>query len=306
MSRLIRIADSSMEFGTPQFGPFEDSSGILEDSGALRNRLKEHGYLFIRGFHPRDEVLAVRQLILSEFHRAGVLLPGTLPSEGVAGSPSGINPWTRLKVSPEMRRLIEAKRVFELFERIFNKAALCLDLKIFRSAKTGDHTGAHYDAVYVGQGSANVHTLWMPFGDVPIEQGTLVINQGSHSLPGFARLRDTYGKMDVDRDRILGAKGSLPGWFSHDPVEILNRFGGRWVTDDFQAGDILIFGLHTMHISTTNTTNRYRLSVDARFQPSDEPADQRWSGAAPSGNVIAHGDKSKFVPLETARKGWGV
>ena len=31
------------------------------------------------------------------------------------------------------------------------------------------------------------------------------------------------------------------GWFTEDPFEITQKFGGIWKTSDFQAGDVLIF-----------------------------------------------------------------
>ena len=48
--------------------------------------------------------------------------------------------------------------------------------------------------------------------------------EGSHNLESFARLRNTYGGIDVDRDMIS------EGWFSSDPYEITDKFGGRWLT----------------------------------------------------------------------------
>ncbi len=33
------------------------------------------------------------------------------------------------------------------------------------------------------------------------------------------------------------------GWFTEDPLEITNQFGGQWKTSDFRAGDVLIFNM---------------------------------------------------------------
>ena len=33
------------------------------------------------------------------------------------------------------------------------------------------------------------------------------------------------------------------GWFTTDPFEITSKFGGQWLTADFLAGDVLIFGM---------------------------------------------------------------
>ncbi len=44
----------------------------------------------------------------------------------------------------------------------------------------------------------------------------------------------------------------------------------------FSAGDILIFTMRTIHMSSINLTNKLRLSCDTRWQPSNEPIDPRF------------------------------
>jgi ectoine hydroxylase-related dioxygenase (phytanoyl-CoA dioxygenase family) len=44
----------------------------------------------------------------------------------------------------------------------------------------------------------------------------------------------------------------------------------------FSAGDILIFTMRTIHMSSVNITNKLRLSCDTRWQPSNEPVDPRF------------------------------
>jgi hypothetical protein len=101
----------------------------------------------------------------------------------------------------------------------------------------------------------------------------------------------------VDRDHVTGS-------FSNDPVELVDRYGGRWHTNAFKVGDVLIFGMFTMHGSLNNVTNRFRLSTDTRYQLASEPVDERWMGEDP----IAHyaWTKGETVPMEEARKKWGV
>ena len=61
-------------------------------------------------------------------------------------------------------------------------------------------------------------------------------------------------------------------------MEVCSLFGaGRWKTADFAAGDIMVFGMQTLHMSTTNVTNRARISADTRWHPAQEPADPRYS-----------------------------
>ena len=103
--------------------------------------------------------------------------------------------------------------------------------------------------------------------------------------------------MDADKDNVTG-------WFSNDPVEIIDKYGGQWGTSEFKAGDALIFGMYMMHASLVNTTNYYRLSVDTRYQLSSEPADERWTGTNPTGHYNL--GKGTPVTMEEARRKWGV
>ena len=43
--------------------------------------------------------------------------------------------------------------------------------------------------------------------------------------------------MDVEAEGLQGT-----GWFTNDASEITRRFGGQWRTNDFRAGDVIIFG----------------------------------------------------------------
>ena len=126
----------------------------------------------------------------------------------------------------------------------------------------------------MGRGTLDVYTCWTPLGDVTPEMGPLVLCLGSHR---WGRVRETYGRCDVDRDLIEGI-------FSRDPAELVDRLGGRWATAAvFGPGDVVIFGLYMLHASLVNTTGRYRLSCDTRYQRAGEPMDDRWAGAAPAG-----------------------
>jgi hypothetical protein len=69
-------------------------------------------------------------------------------------------------------------------------------------------------------------------------------------------------------------------------------------------GDVLIFGMFTLHGSLTNTSNRFRLSADTRYQRSDEPVDERWIGDNPIAHYAWH--KGPPVSMEEARKKWDI
>ena len=55
-------------------------------------------------------------------------------------------------------------------------------------------------------------------------------------------------------------------------------WGGRWLMAGFRAGHLLAF-----------TSQRIRLSADARYQPASVPIDERWIGEG----SIGHGRARK-------------
>ena len=112
-------------------------------------------------------------------------------------------------------------------------------------------------------------------------EGSLAILEGSHR---FEELIDSYGSIDVDDE--ASNPQQFKGSYSSNPVEVQEKFGGRWLTTDFKVGDLLVFTMHTMHCSLDNRSveNRIRLSVDSRYQPAAEEADGRWVGENPIGH----------------------
>src|ERR1700722_9881350 len=65
------------------FGELRDSKYLVGDAEALRDRFAEDGYLFLRGFLDRDEVLVARRVIVERLATEGLLEPGTDPMNAI-------------------------------------------------------------------------------------------------------------------------------------------------------------------------------------------------------------------------------
>jgi len=121
--------------------------------------------------------------------------------------------------------------------------------------------------------------------------------ENSHKLQ---RVRETYCQRDVDKyctnrpgvELIESGekKWMWDGAISKDPIKLQSHFGGRWLTSDYQVGDVVVFGMFTIHCSLDNQSNRIRLSTDSRYQLASEPVDERWIGE----NPIGHGLEGKI------------
>lgn len=278
MTTTVTLGTRPLAWPGPDLGELDDATSDRNDIPALRQRLDRDGYLLLRGLHDRAEVLAARRDMQETLDRG-----------------SDHHALTNL---PTLRRVVDGARVFALFHDLLGGEIRTYDFKWMRVVGTGGFTGAHLDQVYMGRGTHEVYTLWTPFGDYEPRQGTLAVVPGSHHDAGYARVRDTYGNMDVDRDHVQG-------WFDNDPLAVTGRFGGRWATAAFRAGDALIFGMHLMHMSTVNETDARRLSSDTRYQRADAAVDERWVGPDPKGHY-AWNTPGKNVSMAAARAAWGL
>ena len=298
----VRFGKCDYDFPSAELRELRESNDILDDAVALRARMAEDGYLLIRGLIDRDKVLAARSRILQHMDEQGTLSPDQPVLEGVmprGGKQAHVIGKRGVSHDAEVRGVLESDELFNFWQRYYGEPVRTFDYKWLRAVANEEFTGCHYDVVYMGRGSRRLHTCWLPIADLPISQGTLCICVGSHNLPGFAKLRETYGNMDVDRDLI-------DGWFSSNPREITESFGGYWATTNFRAGDMLTFGLYTMHASTTNVTDRWRISCDVRYQPEADSVDERWIGETPLAHYAWNDPKSKLIAMSEARETWGV
>lgn len=71
---------------------------------------------------------------------------------------------------------------------------VAFDHKWFRLVPPGGRTPFHMDSVFFGRSvregmldAAGLHTVWLPWNDLPEEAGGLLLLEGSHRLPGFQR-----------------------------------------------------------------------------------------------------------------------
>lgn len=275
-----------------KFGWLNESSAIRDDGDALRATMKRDGYIFIRDYLDKEVVTDARREILGRLASVEEIDTSHPLMDAVASDTStrGKLPDTRqfgkdLRSGPALTRLVHEGNVITFFETFLGGEVRPFDHIWLRTVRVGSATGCHYDVVYMGRGTHNLYTSWIPIGDVPYSDGALVILENSHQID---ELRDGYGKVDVDSDKPNPWGG---GWFSSNPMEVQERYGNRWLTVDdggFRLGDLLVFSMFTMHCSLDNVSpvNRVRLSSDTRYQLASEPVDERWVGDDPVGHEI--------------------
>lgn len=238
---------------TEEIQPFLDSRDILQDGAALRLRMREDGYLFVRGFFDRELVMGLRTRMLEIAAKHGFVDTTSPLEEAVANmsaaciepEPAYIGALQEMYQLEALHDLKHEPRVQAFFERLLGGAGFPHPMQVVRNVfpKSEYATPAHQDYVHV-QGAVDTYTFWMPLCDCPMEMGCVVIAVGSH-------------KKGVAEFRLARAAGN---------IEIIDPYAGQWVSDNFNAGDVLVFHSLTAHKAFPNVTNKLRQSTDFRVQ----------------------------------------
>lgn len=296
----IQIGECELEWGE-DIVELRDSSDCIDDIDELRSRIAEDGYLFIRDFHDQEIIQKGREEVLTHLQEEGLLDPNE-PVEAAKVHPdweadefdmSGSS-WTHY---PHLEQLIEGEGTMDFFRRFFDAKPFVLDRKRGRAKATGYFTGFHIDRIFMGRGTEELYTMWRPIGDCPVEMGPLVVCPGSHN---HERMKETYGSLDVDVDKVNP-------FFSFDARDVIDTMQAPLATADFNAGDVLIFDTYMLHGSLTNQTDRFRISIDTRYQSIEEPVDARWVGADPAGQYnLDNWGPDDLKPISEMREKWGL
>jgi ectoine hydroxylase-related dioxygenase (phytanoyl-CoA dioxygenase family) len=263
-----------------------DSTPYLNDIDVVRERMSQDGYVLLRNVLDKGHVMAARKQVLDDS------TAGPNPPDGTEKAGLHTGEGTRAAVHgenhrfPAVRNLVRSDAIGDIFRRYFAEPPRAYDYIWLRTATRGQGTGPHCDIVYMGRGAQEIYTVWMPLGDVPLSHGPIIVLEGSHRAP----VPLSYLTMDIDagrnwsRIRYRHGRFFRGGDYSRNPRAVQRQFGLRWLSTNFNAGDILIFSARTMHGTLDNLSNELRISVDARYQRLSEPADDRWVGPHPAGH----------------------
>lgn len=224
---------------------------------ALRERLQTDGYLFFRQIIPQPALLELRDQMTRILADVGWILDGdqrlAAKAIGLAqreGEPGYFEAHDRIVKLEALHSLAHEPHLLAVMRQVLGESAFPHPLSITRLVFPNNPeitTPPHQD-YRNNQGTANLTAAWIPLGDCAIEQGTLAILEGSQKA-GLQALQFHLGP--GNRAAVLGA----------DLLKL------RWVTADFQAGDILLFPSLTVHSALENKhPESMRLSVDFRYQ----------------------------------------
>ena len=242
--RMVRFGpgSASVAFGdSPDCGlqRLRSSAGAFAagDTAAIARNFASDGYVYLPGALDRDEVLAAKELVLHDFaSRGDVLMPDKPIKEAVLkeGCAAGCVPFLEgrngVTHSDAMLKVLEGERIRVAVASVLGtKDVKTFDYKWLRAVAPGQFSGAHVDWVYMGGGSEQLLTCWVPVGDIPVEMGTLAVCKGSHRLPSFAKLGATYGKLDWEKVRspLISIRFSIEKTSFQGQIPIISAYFNR-------------------------------------------------------------------------------
>jgi ectoine hydroxylase-related dioxygenase (phytanoyl-CoA dioxygenase family) len=265
---------------------------------ALRDRYREHGYLWLKGFLDPEEVTAFRAYVFRHMDDVGLVAPGSEPALGLwSGQPPHKDKADRKLMALVRSAAYEAfcvqPRLWTFMDQFLDGVSYLHKRKIMRYTQphTTTVTPAHYDLIYLRGGTSRIVTAWIPIGDVPAAMGGLVYLQGSHMTGAEMEAEFTRNAMELTPEERISAYNknmTEGGWVSKDLPDMAERFDTRWLIADYEAGDVVLHSPFMIHASTTNVDpqNRIRLSTDIRYQNVDDEIDARWANHWSLGDML--------------------
>ncbi|MDB6167203.1 MAG: Phytanoyl-CoA dioxygenase [Verrucomicrobia bacterium] len=289
-------AGCELDTSAESFGFVRSSRDALNDPAELGRRLADDGYLYLPKFFDPSLVLAARVSITSRLAAEGSLDPAAPSIEAVARPDRKFSYRGDLaRKNAAVERVVYGPELLGFYRDLFGEPVRHFDHTWFRAVSRGMGTTPHCDLVYMGRGTHQLLTCWIPYGDIPLEMGGIMVLEGSHRQT--ERLK-SYLEVDVDAfcennprqvEKVKTNGGwSHPGFLSKNPASLRQKLGGRWLTaPDWSAGDFFTFGMTLVHGGLDNQTDRFRFSSDTRYQRASQPIDERWVGENPPANTLA-------------------
>lgn len=278
-----------LDLSPQRFGEFEPMNDLLGDPAGLREAMDDRGHLFFRRLIEPARVQAGRTEILQKYAILGEIDDRHPVDEARVGDGHGVGSANLRAFSASVRTganylaVTDAPEVIAVHEALLEGPVRSFDMRWPRFVRPGEGCGFHCDGPYMNRGTEHIVSSWIPLGDIDRRDGALIVLENSHRSEA---LHGGYLRADADVDGLT--------WLDDDPVAVQTKYGDRWLSTDFRLGDVLFFGMHTLHGALDNESpiGRCRLSSDSRYQRADEPADERWNGP----DFTGHGGQRVFYP----------
>jgi hypothetical protein len=227
------------------------STEVAGDSAELRRRLGDDGYLFFPALLDRRRVGEAARDAMAVMQDLGWLTSGCEPAEAMPCAP------LPAIYGPEWRALYVAVHGLESLHRLGFDSGLQSSLSTLMGPDVfvlprrivrlvgpvragGPAIGVQPHRDYEGFRIPDMLISWIPVVECTPASGGLWVCRGSH------------------RDGMAPCPPFTPG-------------DARWQTANYRPGDVLVLHCYSTHASAPNTGNRFRLSIDFRWQRGGYP-----------------------------------
>lgn len=237
--------------------PMYEANQLLDNTAALRGRMKSDGYLFFRNIVPVARLDELRHQITDilaelEWIEGGreQLCAKAICRPRREGQPKFFQAHDRIVKLEAFHSLAHETSIMSIMRQVLGASAFPQPLSIVRLIFPDSPelaTPPHQDYPN-NQGTAQLTAAWIPLADCAVTDGSLAIMEGSHK----------YGVLPLSFHLGAGNRRAVLS----DEVRAC-----RWVGADFKAGDIVLFQSMTIHKAMENhNRENMRLSVDFRYQ----------------------------------------
>ncbi len=237
----------------------------------LRRRIARDGYAFLPGFLDPGQVEQFRRYYFDALAPAGLTATSTAGDEIDRATLRRVL-FNEVVPGREYERLCRTPAIVDWFNWLLDGDVHLHRRKIIRHVRPGETgvgtaTQAHYDLLYLREGSDHVLSMWIPLGDCPVERGGLTYLEGSHRW-----VADDERSSDQEPSRPRRPAASITA----DLPALADQHDARWLIADYATGDVMVHCAQIVHAALDNADDVVRLSTDIRYQRSDEPIDARW------------------------------
>ena len=143
-----------LEMTDDKVGLLRDSSDAADDVEELRRRVDADGYLYMKGYLDRDEVLEARASLTDRLAEAGVLDPAYPKMDAVCKPDSGYVFKPEITNGNEaVQRLLYSGRIPEFYRALYGEDIRHYDFTWLRAIGPGKGTNPHCDLPYMGRGT---------------------------------------------------------------------------------------------------------------------------------------------------------
>ena len=231
-----------------------DSTHLIGDGDALRERWGEDGVLYFRGVIDRGLMAWAEQHYRQALAAEGLI---DLENEAPVWTGKKSDTWRPCDAigTTVWREVIKQPVLNEILRELFQTDVAWLPIVAHRSAFPSGpltegqyiYAGEHQDAFY--NEGMNSTVCWMPVRDVAsMDCGTFALAPGTHK-------RGTLHDSSHPTYRI--PEGAIPK--------------DAWRSADYRVGDLVIFRDDTAHAALPNLSNEFRLSIDLRVGSALQP-----------------------------------